>query len=131
MQFLLGTRRTYERGRYGYSKEDTYSLDSYLCSWLPAALVDLATESKDGRPLGTPLKLLDLSTTQTVPANVDEFGFMDVDEWQGMLIEMAEGFASHQALCDEPTTISKERYLGSKRDKGLKLFVDYFSALWS
>lgn len=65
-----------QRGLYGYSDRDVWNINHYLASWMPDALRKLA---KDGR--GCAQEIFDRGS----PGH-------ECDEWEKILIEMAEGF---------------------------------------
>lgn len=98
-----------QRGRRGWADCDLWSLDEYLAQWLPDALLKLK-EDVHGWPEGP-----DCPTFES---------------WQQILVEMADGFKAEQEL-GEGILDEKERdKINKRKEKGLNLFVKYFSALW-
>lgn len=97
-----------ERGLYGYAREDLFSLDTYLTTWMPAALRAL----KDGHSYPSE------STSE---------------EWAGILEKMALGFEAHETIANLDYDFkdkAAEAELEATTKEGMDLFVKWYGALW-
>jgi len=96
----------YQRGLYGYSDRDLWSLDEYLSSWMPSALREL-----EEKPI--------------------DWNYEEVD-----LEEMAQGFEIPDKMNEIPLTFPTNEYkkiwnkLEKERIKKMRRFVDKYSSLW-
>jgi len=129
MELLDRIKYFIQRGERGYSDEDTWSLQSYLAEIIPP----IVRRYKEGS--GCPGELYDKSRKN------DECW-----KWNEILEEIAQGFEASVWLSDiKFMKYTKDDYEGSyemkmdkkarkemseKVDKGLQLFVKWFSALW-
>ncbi len=112
-----------QRGRRGYADCDVWSLDSYLCDWLPKALKDLR------------------NLKASYPASMSS-----VEEWAKKIRIMEKGFESARKLGDADFMVmykrkenghplfryDKARQARYEHDfkEGMKLFVKHFDGLW-
>ena len=95
------------RGMRGYADSDLWSLDSYLSSWLPAALKQLK-EDKHGYP-----------------------GDLTEKKWDKILDQMIEAFEiDYKILEYEYKDLKDFKRLDKIRRKGLQLFAEYYNNLW-
>ncbi len=106
-----------QRGWWGYADEDCWSLDYYLCRWLPSAL----RYYKHG--MGFP-------------------GFGEANtykKWGAIVEKMARGFEAKNKQEDLEMQFAKlgkkeyyKRYdvLQKEFEEGMKLFVKWFDHLW-
>ena len=105
-----------QRGKRGYADCDVWSLDGYLCSWLPSALRKLKKISH-GYPDG----------------DVKSMG-----EWKEILEKTSRGFEAvtklDDAICSKKynTKLEKSKRIKLQKeiDEGMKLFVKHFQSLW-
>jgi len=92
------------RAKYGYDHTDAYSLEYYLCSWLPNAIREIKDTNRPDR------------FTQK--------------QWNKILEKMAQGFEAGYYLRTEPF----DRKIWDKKHKifkrGMKLFAENFFDLW-
>jgi len=96
-----------QRGRRGYADCDTWSLDSYLLSWLPEAIGQIK------------------KATMANPAGIT------YKEWIAILNKMINGFKAGRKLEDYNNWGVKEyQSLMGKLQESLKLFAKYFIHLW-
>lgn len=96
-----------QRGYRGYADCDVWSLDWYLCSWMPAALDELVA-NKTGHPCG-----------------------MTPELWIVRLNRMRDGFLSAREVSEMNFSTTEQAQILQKRmDKGLKMFTRYFLSLW-
>ena len=104
--FYYGLKYFIQRGLYGYSDRDTWSLDEYIASWLPSAVRRL--QNSHGHPCGlTPKK------------------------WEKILENIARGFEAGLKIDEDFLYKGKEFALLKRRETyGFKLFVKYFHCLW-
>lgn len=103
-ELYLRTKWFFQRGWRGYSDSDCWSLDVYLSSWLPKALVRL----RDSRHSGDSIDTLNLQ------GMIDGFEAINTME------------NSETINLGSPEWLELER----KRDKGLALFAKHFQSLW-
>ncbi len=99
-----------QRGLYGYADCDVWSLDGYLCEWLPSALRRFKTgHSYPGTGLANKM-----------------------EKWAAMLETMALGFESYDKMWGEvfDVTSVEGKQLIASWDKGSKLFIKWFGHLW-
>ena len=90
-----------QRGLYGYSDDDWYSLDDYLLTWLPSALREMRDKG-----IGHP-----------VTEEVETY-----EDWAAILTQMAAKLdAQREALEGNEIDLPKD---------GLELFVKWFYSLW-
>ena len=119
-----------QRGRRGYADCDTWSLDAYLCKWLPIAIREL----KD-RSLGYPSFICGHKVgSGKCTSECDEKGSK---RWKSILEDMAQGFEAGSVFeedyfIDDKGKFEREKYkaLQKKFDKGMLLFKKYFFNLW-
>lgn len=96
-----------QRGLRGYADCDVWSLDSYLCGWLPGALEQLIGK-KHGHPIGMTRK-----------------------GWDSRLKRMKQGFIEAQKLMDLTYHRPKEAQAAERRmQRDLSLFIKHFLSLW-
>lgn len=97
----------FQRGLYGYSESDVWSLDAYLCTWLPSAIMELRDQSH-----GCPQDL-------------------EMEEWKEILRRIAKGFEAKNQLIESVDHSKKEEELLEEQfQEGMKWFVKYFTHLW-
>lgn len=94
-------RRWVERAHKGYSREDAWGLHAYLARVIAGGVREI---HKEGH--GNPVSL-------------------DYEEWQGMLLEIAEGFELLTA--DELPRSNVEK---AKIARAKALFAEWFEHLW-
>lgn len=111
-----------QRGWRGYAECDIWSIDYYLCGWLPKALRELA-ENVHGVPF-------DL-------AEVHKDGSHDVTDkhlnnWKAEIRIMADGFEARLNIsdCKYKHDSKEEKEAQRKSEIGIKLFVKRFDNLW-
>lgn len=96
-----------QRGWRGYADSDVWSIDAYLCEFMPQALEDLKLDP--GYPCGLGEK-----------------------KWNAILDDISEGFRAAYTLADYAyETDTQRENLEKIQKKGLKLFVKYFNNLWN
>lgn len=100
----------WQRAQRGYSDSDRWDLDSYLSGWLPQAL----REMKNG-----------MSYPGWGEASTSK-------KWAKILEDMAKGFDAHRILSEEmiDQTTARGKKLVAQKEKGMKLFVEWFNNLW-
>lgn len=127
MNILRKIKYFIQRGRRGYSDEDTWDFDSYLCKIIPPAIREL----KKGT--GCPHEFYDKEKKN------DECW-----KWKEVLEEIAQGFEAHDEINHMryfqmkkegeyfTQEIDKERLknLTAKQKRGMELFCKYFGNLW-
>lgn len=102
------SRTFIQRGRRGYADSDTWSLDSYLLSWLPEAVAELI----DGM-MGHP-------------------GEMTFEEWQNLLVEIQNGLFDGRAYYNyEWETQERADELHANFLKAWNLMGKYFGGMWN
>lgn len=108
ISFFKNMKWFFQRGRRGYSDCDTWSLDSYLISWLPEAIRTLAK-----RNFGYPPEL-------------------DLKSWQEILEKIASGFQSWRELDDLPFDQHLKEFpsRNARFEESITLFAKYFRYLW-
>jgi len=114
-----------QRGRRGYSDEDLWGFNDYLCKIIPPALRHL----KNGT--GCPGDLWDGK------AKNDE-----CHKWDEILEEMAQGFEATEEIgnpkmmwvekdkWEQEVDVLKYKQLNKKYNRGMDLFKKYFMNLW-
>jgi hypothetical protein len=122
----------WQRAQRGWADCDIWSLDMYLCAWLPDALALLAIKKH-----GTPCTMFE--------GNGDAFGNFTPAEydaaearWQETLAKMVLAFKAHerQSTLDYPKDLSGADYrrliqIDQKVfEEGAALFIKYFGSLW-
>lgn len=96
-----------QRGMRGYSDRDTWSIDYYLCSWMPQALTTLK-KRKIGHPIGLTKR-----------------------SWDAKLDRMINAFRIANKIQDCQYRTPKETREAVKQfRKDLSLFVTHFFSLW-
>jgi len=96
-----------QRGRRGYADCDVWNLDSYLTSWLPAALEHLQ-RNKMGHPVGMTRK-----------------------GWDTRLERMKQGFIEAQKVSDMVYITPRDCAMAQRRvESGLRVFARHFLSLW-
>jgi hypothetical protein len=115
----------FQRGRRGWAHNDTWDLDSYLCSWMPDALRHLAEGVH-----GCPAELYDKEDDDAC------------HRWREILIQMADGFEAARRVVEDQnyTEVDGEYDLeiscakdDADREKfkaAIALFEKYFFNLW-
>jgi len=110
----------FKRGLYGFADGDTWDLDSYISSWMPTALRQLA------------------KNTHSYPCSfIGKDSNKDFKKWQKTLDKMATGFEINDK-CDDlimsgiPTKeyIKKSKIMYKKEKECLELFIKYYHDLW-
>ena len=99
-----------QRGYRGYSDNDTWGLDWYLVTWLPAAIRTIKDSYyHDGHPVGMTRK-----------------------GWETRLERIADGFDAAREIQDpiHPWNSTKQRQAWRRFNKGMKLFHKHFFSLW-
>ena len=96
--------RWWQRARYGYSEQDTWSISHYAADVLAKMVADLRE-----RMLGYPADI-------------------DVERWDEMLSKIERGFMAALAVMDGGAD-DDERYLAEFRE-GMALFSERFFDLW-
>ena len=125
MNILKKIKYGFQRYKRGYSDEDIWDFDSYLCDIL---IPVLRTFSK--KNMGCPSEFWDTE------AKNDE-----CHKWQETLEEMAQGFDAvieldrprwmlEKKLGEKEIDLKAIKLLQKKADKGLALFIKYFRCLW-
>ena len=97
----------YQRGRYGFSTQDVWSIDFYLCDWMPKAIRQLKKESR-GHPIES----------------------KNIREWRNTLEKIARGFEAGNKLSSLDFMENETRPEVWKPNEGLTLFKKYFINLW-
>lgn len=106
-----------QRGKRGYSDKDLWSLDYYLCEWMPEAIRSY-------------------KNSLSWPGSHVDGTQMTYKQYQKILEKMAVGFESAKAISNmeyfKGNKICKRTYnqLNKKEKEGLILFSDYFTSLW-
>jgi len=118
-----------QRGRRGYSDEDVWSFDHYLCEIIPPALRQIKEKGA-----GCPSEYYDEKNKNN-----------ECKPWHEILEEIAQGFESAKILINHDITIWKENKDGNytmetdhpkaeqaskKMKRGLALFSEHFLNLW-
>lgn len=129
MDFFRSIKYFWQRGVRGYSDEDIWDFNSYLCGIIPTALRKMR---KDG--YGCPSILYDKKREND-----------ECHKWHEILEAISQGFESaefiqhHKYLkfteMEDGGKILKHDYGSEKNaiekmDKGLELFAKYFINLW-
>lgn len=105
---LMNLFNIYERGRYGYTYQDLYSVDSYLSQLIRAMLVDLIGIN-NGHPTS----------------------FESLDEWNDNIFKMVKGFDANGKLMDFRFVDEEHKAeLEKEYDEGMELFKQHFNGLW-
>lgn len=95
-----------QRGLRGYSDYDVWSLDGYLCKWMPDALAAL-------------------QQGHTHPTSIT------MEEWKEALEEMRQGFIAHEQMNNWTSLQDGEYELLEKRFKaGMAQLTLWFGSLW-
>lgn len=114
----------YQRGTRGYSDIDVWNWSSYNATINAAALRQLSDIAH-----GTPIDY----DKPVDPVTGAPEGYT-LEEWQGMLNQMAEGFEAHLRIEDRDyPELTLEQHL--KHDyklfeAGMKLYAEHYSELW-
>lgn len=96
-----------QRGARGYADCDVWSLDSYLCRWMPKALAELQA-NKTGHPVGMTRK-----------------------GWDNRLERMKRGFTEAQKIMDMDYRTPRECRTAQRRmQHDLHVFTEHFLSLW-
>lgn len=96
-----------QRGRRGYADRDVWSIDWYLCNWMPQALEDLKRTSH-GHPIG-----------------------MSQKTWEGKLDRMINAFKIARKIQDYDYVNRAEYTVALKQfRKDFNVFKTHFFGLW-
>jgi len=128
MNILKEIKYFIQRGKRGFSEQDLWSFDDYLCDIIPPALRQLKKKQT-----GCPQELWDEKRVND-----------ECHKWKEILEEMAQGFEAVEELTSlnffkyvrEDGYYSREldeekrRLLTKKYDRGMKLFCENFMNLW-
>lgn len=126
---IVSIKEIYERGRRGYTTSDTWSLDSYLCSWMPEAIAKL----RDGS-YGHPATLC----THDDPDCSE--GYDAAHRWDEILTKIERGFTAAREINDldyyDPKATwdenrAREEALVAEFNESMDLFKEWFFALWN
>jgi len=98
----------FQRARYGFAHEDIWDLDRYLSSVISKSVGELKRR------------------THSYP---NEKG-MTFNKWKKILLEIERGFSTWEKLDDLATTSKEIKKLERQFQKGAKLFIKYYFALW-
>lgn len=123
-RFFLSVRLPcfFIRGKNGYSYMDVWSIDHYLCSFMPNAIQDLI-DSLHGAP----------------PDLFDDDAENQTWKWEEVLGKIRDGFLAGRSLIDtdyieiddsREVWLPKQEKLQAKFDEGMDLFKKYFFNLW-
>lgn len=122
----------YQRCKYGFSYQDVWSFDDYLCDIIPPAVRKLKEDC-----CGCPGELWDKERIND-----------ECHRWKEILEEIAQGFEAAQKITglkyfkyekskDSPDYFvheideKKAKLLTKKYERGMELFSKYFLSLWS
>jgi len=118
-----------QRGRRGYSDEDVWSFDHYLCEIIPPAIRQIKEKGA-----GCPSEFYDEMKKND-----------ECHKWNEILEEIAQGFESAKIIINHDCTVWKESNDGNfemntdkekmeqnskKMKRGLELFTRHFLNLW-
>jgi hypothetical protein len=96
-----------QRGCRGYSDRDAWSIDWYLCEWMPQALADLKRNTH-GRPIG-----------------------MSRKEWDAKLDRMIRAFRTARDIQDyRPGTKEEMQAAIRQFRRDFDVFKNYYFSLW-
>lgn len=120
LQPLREIKYFWQRGRRGYSDRDAWSIDYFLDSFMPQAVRSL----KGGH--GIPGVLL-----PNEEPNEAEYKAA-YERWQIILEKIARGFESHKAMENFDIEFGTHAWKFAEQDvkEGMKLFIEYYGALW-
>lgn len=111
-------RMIIERGIYGYARSDVWSLDYYLCTFLPSAFRELANNS-----VGCPPDLYDNNCEDD-----------NCHEWVAILNEIADGlegfYLSEVDFAFDEANFKKEQEVYKKAKKSFSLISKYLGNFW-
>ncbi|MEK6883753.1 MAG: hypothetical protein AABY22_29260 [Nanoarchaeota archaeon] len=117
-----------QRGKRGYADSDVWSIDGYLCSWLPSALEKLKN-TNHGCPVSDKCKCT-RDGNENMKCLFDDYldkmilGFKSVNDLLNLVYITKKNKNKPKILKAE------EDKLQNKFDEGMKLFVKYFQSLW-
>jgi hypothetical protein len=96
----------YQRVKYGYDERVTWSIDYYLCEYIPIWIRKIKNH---GHPIKTNQK-----------------------EWNDTLESIAVGFESGLKMLDSISIKNNEyKEWNKKFDEGMENFIQYFFQLWT
>lgn len=111
----------YQRGKRGYSDNSVWSLDWYLCEWMPQALRELKEQVH-----GTPI--VDTGRVIEDPNDCDT---LTMEEWKATIEYLAETFDIGRQIQDYGYKTPEEYQKAYKRfQHGMRMFNEYFFNLW-
>jgi hypothetical protein len=119
---LISFKHAWHRATRGYGRPDTWSLDYYLCWWMPRALADLRDNMVGCGALynekGKEIKWTDVDKGCEIRVQ--------------LLNQMIEGFKAYQRILDWETSYSSPEYKETLETgkKGLLLFAHNFLGMW-
>ena len=153
------TKFVLQRARRGWADSDTWSLDSYLDSWMPAALRHLK-ENKHGVP-SCMFMPEDLISEEDWQGNPSDEGMVRAQiRWNAIMDKMIEAFEASRRMSDglykaelgdyplrRPSGVSvdaweavRENHFAASRllterdqkifEEGMALFVKHYHSLW-
>lgn len=114
-----------ERGMYGWARADCWDLDSYLTK----VIIESVAHFKK-KKVGAPASFFKYkkNSWSTTPYQEKQ----GHKKWGQILDDIVEGFKAIEALEEEMPNPGSEREkaLIAKADKGKRLFIKWFDALW-
>ena len=127
---IRSARETYNRGRRGYTLSDTWSLDSYLTSWLPEAIEDLKNGTH-GHPGGICDHRHDGTDDDTPCDGMERWGSVLDQIRDGLLAARALGDLSYYEVGDPWDEVrQREEELTEEFNEAWTLMGEWFFALW-
>jgi hypothetical protein len=119
-----------QRALRGYGNIDLWNLNSYLDSWLPLALRELA-----GMHVGYPAVVYDYTGIELYKLDIEiseEDSKRCSDIWEKTLERMALGFDAHEVLSEHSWSMDTEAEQELRRifKEGMLLLMYNFDALW-
>jgi hypothetical protein len=112
----------------GWDDRVTWSLDSYLSEMIPQWLEHLKATSS-----GVPMDFYEEKDWTNPSSEITETEMeLAVKKFNSTLDEMSEGFLAYKRIQEESLWTNNPEYegLNNKFNKGMELFVKYFSDLW-
>ena len=111
-----------QRAWYGYSNQDVFAIDYWLCEVIPPAIDELISKKQ-----GCPGEFLKNKVDPT-----DEDLYAGIEEWKMVMREIRDGFAAWGDLQKNQYRLSPEQKEERKKKfyKGLELMGRYFHTMW-
>lgn len=112
-----------QRAIYGYSEQDVYGMDYWLCEVIPPAIDELIS-----RQVGCPSDFLDNRGIDATEEDIAE----GIKKWEAVMLQIKEGFQAWGNAGENNWRMSAEEEKAAKRKfrRGMILMARYFHTMW-